>query len=150
MWRKACKQLGDIHMKAKEHYMPLPVKALLIHTLKTLQICCHDSDIWQFSPHYQRCLSCHGLGSSPSASQGLAIALPSHHRTRLAHWCWELQWVHICSQQTPVTGNYVRVVTVSHCENWGDCVHETQEMKQDMKCTPRTAYYRHGLRHSTG
>lgn len=25
-----------------------------------------------------------------------------------------------------MTGNYVRVVTVSHCENWGDCVHETR------------------------
>lgn len=32
-----------------------------------------------------------------------------------------MQWVHICSQQTPVIGVFVRVVPISHCENRGLC-----------------------------
>lgn len=31
-------------MRAKEQYLPISVKDLVIHKLKTLQICCHDSN----------------------------------------------------------------------------------------------------------
>ena len=39
-----CKQLGDTLVRAKDLYMHVPVKALVIHTLKTLQVCCCDSN----------------------------------------------------------------------------------------------------------